>query len=208
MVSSHPDFIILDKQITTISTQRWRIHRTKPQIPGISEEERQRRRESNKLSTRINFVGWILEVELPNWDSPRAKLNIQYLFIVTTCNFPVKFVVEWILEVEFFFAQFETMVIHIYQWNVWPRITITYMSWHSWDSRSLSNQVANRNHFHLTTTTPSPPHNGRKSLILAPQEIPDISGYHWGFGCQFVKAYTYHWKSSDKSKDTLSSFCE
>ena len=34
-----------------------------------------------------------------------------------------------------------------------------------------------------------PPHNGRKSLILAPQEIPDISGYQWGFGCQFVKAY-------------------
>ena len=33
------------------------------------------------------------------------------------------------------------------------------------------------------------PHNGRKSLILAPQEIPDISGYQWGFGCQFVKAY-------------------
>ena len=34
-----------------------------------------------------------------------------------------------------------------------------------------------------------PTHNGRKSLILAPQEIPDISGYQWGFGCQFVKAY-------------------
>ena len=32
-------------------------------------------------------------------------------------------------------------------------------------------------------------HNGRKSLILAPQEKPDISGYQWGFGCQFVKAY-------------------
>ena len=32
-------------------------------------------------------------------------------------------------------------------------------------------------------------HNGRKSLILAPQEIPDILGYQWGFGCQFVKAY-------------------
>ena len=31
-----------------------------------------------------------------------------------------------------------------------------------------------------------PPPNGRKSLILAP---PDISGYQWGFGCQFVKAY-------------------
>jgi hypothetical protein len=30
---------------------------------------------------------------------------------------------------------------------------------------------------------------GEKSLILAPQEIPDISGYQWGFGCQFVKAY-------------------
>ena len=33
------------------------------------------------------------------------------------------------------------------------------------------------------------PHNGRKSLILAPQEIPDISGYQWGIGCQCVKAY-------------------
>ena len=32
-------------------------------------------------------------------------------------------------------------------------------------------------------------HNGRKSLILAPQEILDISGYQWGFGRQFVKAY-------------------
>ena len=32
-------------------------------------------------------------------------------------------------------------------------------------------------------------HNGRKSLILAPQEIPDISGYQWGFGRRFVKAY-------------------
>ena len=36
---------------------------------------------------------------------------------------------------------------------------------------------------------PTPPHNWRKSLILAPQEIPDISGYQWGFGRRFVKAY-------------------
>jgi len=84
MVSSDPDFIITDKQITTISTEKRWIHQTQPQIPGISEEERQRRRESNKLSTRINFIGWILEVELPNWDSPRAILIIQYLFIATT----------------------------------------------------------------------------------------------------------------------------
>ena len=34
-----------------------------------------------------------------------------------------------------------------------------------------------------------PPHNGPKSLILAPQDIPDISGYQLGIGCQFVKAY-------------------
>ena len=34
-----------------------------------------------------------------------------------------------------------------------------------------------------------PPHNGPKSLILAPQDIPDISGYQLGFGCQCVKAY-------------------
>ena len=33
-----------------------------------------------------------------------------------------------------------------------------------------------------------PPHNGPKSLILAPQDIPDISGYQLGFGCQCVKA--------------------
>ena len=32
-------------------------------------------------------------------------------------------------------------------------------------------------------------HIGPKSLILAPQEILDISGYQWGFGRQFVKAY-------------------
>ena len=126
MVSSHPDFIILDKQITTISTQRWRIHRTKPQIPGISEEERQRRRESNKLSTRINFVGWILEVELPDWDSPRAILNIRYLFIATTLQLSGQlcWVDSWggVL-----FCPIQTMVIHIY---VWPRIThIYYICW-------------------------------------------------------------------------------
>ena len=34
-----------------------------------------------------------------------------------------------------------------------------------------------------------PPHNGPKSLILAPQDIPEISGYQLGFGCQCVKAY-------------------
>lgn len=32
-------------------------------------------------------------------------------------------------------------------------------------------------------------HNGPKLLILAPQDIPDISGYQLGFGCQCVKAY-------------------
>ena len=32
-------------------------------------------------------------------------------------------------------------------------------------------------------------HNGPQSLILAPQDIPDISGYQLGFGRQFVKAY-------------------
>ena len=31
-------------------------------------------------------------------------------------------------------------------------------------------------------------HNGPKSLILAPQDIPDISGHQLGFGCQCVKA--------------------
>ena len=38
-------------------------------------------------------------------------------------------------------------------------------------------------------TINSPPHIGPKSLILAPQDIPDISGYQLGFGCQCVKAY-------------------
>ena len=33
------------------------------------------------------------------------------------------------------------------------------------------------------------PHNGPKSLILAPQDITDISGYQLVFGCQCVKAY-------------------
>ena len=36
---------------------------------------------------------------------------------------------------------------------------------------------------------PFPFHIGPKSLILAPQDIPDISGYQLGFGCQCVKAY-------------------
>ena len=31
-------------------------------------------------------------------------------------------------------------------------------------------------------------HSGPKSLILAPQDIPDISGHQLGFGCQCVKA--------------------
>ena len=35
-----------------------------------------------------------------------------------------------------------------------------------------------------------PPHIGPKSLILAPQDIPDISGYQLGFGCQCVKVYS------------------
>ena len=34
-----------------------------------------------------------------------------------------------------------------------------------------------------------PPHIGPKSLILAPEDIPDISGYQLGFGRRFVKAY-------------------
>ena len=32
-------------------------------------------------------------------------------------------------------------------------------------------------------------HSGPKSLILAPQDIPDISGHQLGFGCQCVKAH-------------------
>ena len=35
----------------------------------------------------------------------------------------------------------------------------------------------------------TPPHIGPKSLILAPQDIPDISRYQLGFECQCVKAY-------------------
>ena len=33
------------------------------------------------------------------------------------------------------------------------------------------------------------PPGGRKLRILAPQDIPDISGYQLGFGRRFVKAY-------------------
>ena len=33
------------------------------------------------------------------------------------------------------------------------------------------------------------PHSGRKSRFLAPQDIPDFSGYQLGIGCQCVKAY-------------------
>ena len=40
-----------------------------------------------------------------------------------------------------------------------------------------------------TPWDPLGPHSGPKSLILAPQDIPDISGYQLGFGCQNVKAY-------------------
>ena len=32
-------------------------------------------------------------------------------------------------------------------------------------------------------------HSGRKSQFLAPQDIPDISGYQLGIGCQFVKEH-------------------
>ena len=42
--------------------------------------------------------------------------------------------------------------------------------------------------FAIRGPTP-PPHNGPKSLTLAPQDIPDISGYQLGFGYQCVKAY-------------------
>ena len=40
----------------------------------------------------------------------------------------------------------------------------------------------------FATRRPSP-HIGPKSLILAPQDIPDISGYQLGFGCECAKAY-------------------
>ena len=41
----------------------------------------------------------------------------------------------------------------------------------------------------LIAIHPPSPHIGPKSLILAPQDIPDISGYQLGFGRRFVKAY-------------------
>ena len=41
----------------------------------------------------------------------------------------------------------------------------------------------------LTWATGVTGHIGPKSLILAPQDILDISGYQLGFGCQCVKAY-------------------
>ena len=42
--------------------------------------------------------------------------------------------------------------------------------------------------FHKQFRNAGPPHIGPKSLILAPQDIPDISRYQLGFGCQCVKA--------------------
>ena len=30
--------------------------------PGINETERQRRKKSNRLSTKITFIGWLIEV--------------------------------------------------------------------------------------------------------------------------------------------------
>ena len=51
----------------------------------------------------------------------------------------------------------------------------------SFHNKSISKRIG--------TLTPLPMHNGPKSLILAPQDIPDISGYQLGFGCQCVKTY-------------------
>ena len=58
----------------------------------------------------------------------------------------------------------------------------------SWGMNAIKEAVKN----YLADFSPKEvptPHNGRKSLILAPQEIPDISGYQLGFGSQCVKAY-------------------
>ena len=61
--------------------------------------------------------------------------------------------------------------------------------------RPFTNQISmeKRSKFsHLLTVMAEmadpPPHIGPKSLILALQDIPDISGYQLGFGCQCVKA--------------------
>ena len=49
-------------------------------------------------------------------------------------------------------------------------------------------------------------HNGPNSLILAPQDIPDISGYQLGIGCQFVKTHIN--EIPDPDQDISNSFCQ
>ena len=60
----------------------------------------------------------------------------------------------------------------------------------SFKVKELGTESKNQNgnlRWHLPLGVRPPPYSGRKSLILAPQDIPDISGL--GFGCQCVKAY-------------------
>ena len=51
-----------------------------------------------------------------------------------------------------------------------------------------------------------PPHSGRKSRILAPLDIPDISGYQLRIGSQFVKAHNI--ENPGTNEDISNSFCE
>ena len=46
------------------------------------------------------------------------------------------------------------------------------------------------NFFLITGVFQTGGHSGRKSRFLAPLDIPDISGYQLGYGCQCVKAYS------------------
>ena len=54
---------------------------------------------------------------------------------------------------------------------------------HRAQSRSLKNKTLQKN---VILSRPGPLGPRGPS---PPQEIPDISGYEWGFGCQFGKAY-------------------
>ena len=72
------------------------------------------------------------------------------------------------------------------EWHGKYRVDFCVWAWES-----------NSNNRNLPLAIPSFPfllgwvwrHNGPKSLILAPQDIPDISGCQLRFGCQCVKAY-------------------
>ena len=84
------------------------------------------------------------------------------------------------------------MCIHQKVHNIWSKLTVTGVSAKQSVEIGIGSLVESVN-CHRTASPPDLAHcgghSGPKSLILAPQDIPDISGYQLGFGCQCVKAY-------------------